>query len=202
VRTGLYNLGTGSTSLFLGQIYRFSGDNLFPAGAGLQGRFSDFVGDLEINPGKYVDFGYNFELGNDLKSNRLSEVNFRFGPDNYAIYGSYVLAGKVEAPYLSSGTVLVTGPNITVAERNELNIGGLYKFDQNWSVSASATEELTHPRTLLRYVVSGGYTDDCSTFTLNVAHSQSLYVSGTSGTSVYLQFSLKNLGIFRTPNVH
>ena len=190
IRTGLYNLGTGFTSLFLGQNYRITGSNLFPANSGLQTRFSDFVGEIEVSPGKLVDFGYHFEMSNDFKSNRLSEANFRVGPDNFAVYGSYVLAGKVDLP------------NIKVGERNELSLGAYYKFDEHWSVNANSTTELTHPRKLLRYGVSGGYNDDCSTFTLNIAHSESLFVSGTSGTSVFLQFSLKNLGIFRSPNVH
>ena len=77
-----------------------------------------------------------------------------------------------------------------------------YKFDQNWSVTAGETAELTQPRTVLRYSLSAGYTDDCSSFTLNLSHDQTLLVGGTSGTAVSLVFSLKNLGVFATPSIH
>jgi hypothetical protein len=81
-------------------------------------------------------------------------------------------------------------------------MGAYYKFNDHWSVNASSTSELSHPRAVLRYGLSGGYNDDCSTFTLNVTHDQTLPVGGTSGTAVFIQFSLKDLGIFRTPSIH
>ena len=77
-----------------------------------------------------------------------------------------------------------------------------YKFDKNWSISASGTGEITHPRAVLRYSLSAGYSDDCSSFTLNIVHDQTLIVGGTSGTAVSLTFSLKNLGVFATPSIH
>jgi LPS-assembly protein len=191
VRTGLYNLGGGYTSLFLGQSYRISGDTVFfPAGSGLNARFSDYVGQIEVFPGKLFDVDYRFEMSNDFKTDRLQEINFRLGPDNYGVFGTYLFAGEVDLP------------NFVATERNELTMATYYKFDQNWSVTASATSELSHPRAVLRYSLSGGYTDDCSSFTINVSHDQTLPVGGTSGTAVFLQFSLKNLGIFRTPSIH
>jgi hypothetical protein len=93
-------------------------------------------------------------------------------------------------------------PNLAASERNELSMAAYYKFDKNWQVTAGGTAELTHPRTILRYSLSAGYTDDCSSFTLNLSHDQTLLVGGTSGTAISLVFSLKNLGIFATPSIH
>jgi LPS-assembly protein len=190
-RAGLYNLGGGYTSLFLGQSYRITGDSVFfPAGSGLTTRFSDYVGQLEVFPGKLVDLDYRFELSNDLKEDRLQEINFRLGPDNYGVYGTYLFAREVNLP------------NYVAQERNEMTMATYYKFDPNWSVTASSTSELSHPRAVLRYSLAAGYNDDCSSFTVNVSHDQTLPVGGTSGTAVFIQFSLKNLGIFKTPSVH
>ena len=218
VRTGLYNLGTGYTSLFLGQSYRVSGNTVYPPDSGLTTRFSDFVGEVEVVPGKLFDIDYRFELANDLKTDRLQEVNFRVGPDNYGIYGTYLFAGQVAIPNVNgnvinsaalaaSGALLTidgipVNPNLAAAERNELTLAGYYKFDKNWSISAGGTGEITHPRAVLRYNVSAGYSDDCSSFTLNISHDQTLLVGGTSGTAVSLVFSLKNLGVFATPSIH
>jgi LPS-assembly protein len=190
IKTGLYNLGTGYTTLFLGQSYRVSGNNPYPPNSGLQQRFSDFVGEFEMVPGKYFDIDYRFEFANDLKTNRLQEVNFRLGPDNFGVYGTYLFAGQVSVP------------NFVATERNELTMSAYYKFDENWSITAGETAELSHPRAVLRYSLSAGYSDDCSSFTLNVSHDQTLLVGGTSGTSVQLVFSLKNLGVFATPSIH
>jgi LPS-assembly protein len=214
VRTGLYNLGTGYTSLFLGQSYRVSGNTVYPLDSGLQTRFSDFVGEVEIVPGKLFDIDYRFELANDLKSDRLQEINFRVGPDNFGIFGTYLFAAQVNVPNTITITAPLQGiifnPNLVAeqeaaeaaAERNELTLAAYYKFDKNWSISAGGTGELTHPRAVLRYSISAGYTDDCSSFTLNLSHDQTLPVGGTSGTAVSLVFSLKNLGIFATPSIH
>ncbi len=190
VRTGLYNLGTGYTTFFIGQSYRITGDTVYPADSGLQTRFSDLVGEINIVPGRLFDIDYNFEWSNDLRTDRVQEINFRIGPDQYGVTGAYLFAGEVDQP------------NFTATERNELNMGAYYKFNDHWSVNASSTSELSHPRAVLRYGLSGGYNDDCSTFTLNVTHDQTLPVGGTSGTAVFIQFSLKDLGIFRTPSIH
>jgi LPS-assembly protein len=199
IRTGLYNLGTGYTSLFLGQSYRVSGDTVYPPHSGLQTRFSDFVGEIEVVPGKLFDIDYRFELANDLKVDRLQEINFRVGPDDFGVYGSYLFAGQFTVPTTLFGPP--ANPNLAAAERNELTLAGYYKFDKNWSISAGGTAEITHPRALLRYSISGGYNDDCSSLTLNISHDQTLLVGGTSGTAVSLVFSLKNLGVFATPSI-
>jgi LPS-assembly protein len=190
VRTGLYNLGTGYTTFFIGQSYRITGDTVYPADSGLQTHFSDLVGEINIVPGRLIDIDYNFEWSNDLRTDRVQEINFRIGPDQYGVTGTYLFAGEVDQP------------NFIATERNELNMGAYYRFNDHWSVNASSTSELSHPRAVLRYGLSGGYNDDCSTFTLNVSHDQTLPVGGTSGTAVFIQFSLKDLGIFRTPSIH
>ena len=101
IRTGLYNLGTGYTTLFLGQSYRVTGNTVYPPDSGLTTRFSDFVGEIEIVPGRLFDIDYRFELANDLKTDRLQEVNFRVGPDNYGIFGTYLFAGQVSIPSIA-----------------------------------------------------------------------------------------------------
>jgi LPS-assembly protein len=215
VRAGLYNLGTGSTSLFLGETYRISGDTIYPANSGLNTRFSDYVGELDINPGRLFDINYRFELSNDLKQNRLQEVNFRLGPDTFGVYGTYLFAQGYSIPdpviTATQASIVVNCNTINIfastnctknPERDEMSIAAYYKFDQNWSVTGSTTAELTQPKQVLRYGMSVAYTDDCSTFSLNVSQDLTQPVGGTSGTAVFIQFSLKNLGIFRTPSVH
>jgi LPS-assembly protein len=201
VRTGLYNIGTGYTTLFLGQSYRITGNTVYPPDSGLQTRFSDFVGEIQIVPGRLIDVDYRFELANDLKTDRLQEVNFRLGPDDYGVFGTYLFAGSIVLPPATVFGIPIN-PNLAAAERNELTMAAYYKFDENWSVTAGETAELTHPRALLRYSVSAGYADDCSSFTLNLSHDQTLLVGGTSGTAVSLVFSLKNLGVFASPSIH
>jgi LPS-assembly protein len=192
IKNSLTNLGIGSTSLFLGESYRISGSVDFPPNSGLQTRFSDFVGQISVNPGKYIDIDYNFEWSNDFSKDRLQEINFRVGPDDYGFFGTYIFANEVDL--LSQG--------FTAPERNELTLAGFVKFADHWQIAAAATDELTHPRKILRYSLSAGYTDDCASFTLNISHDQTLLVGGTSGTAVSIQFSLKNLGIFSTPSIH
>jgi LPS-assembly protein len=190
VKTSLNNLGTGSASVFLGQTYRITGDTVYPPNSGLQTRFSDYVGQIDISPGRYIDIDYQFELSNDLSHDRVQEINFRLGPDNFGVFGTYLFTNEVDLP------------NFVASEKNELTLATFYKFNEHWQIAASSTTELTQPRAVLRYSLSGGYTDDCSSFTLNISHDQTLLVGGTSGTAVSLQFSLKDLGVFNSPSVH
>lgn len=200
IKAGLYNLGTGYTSIFLGQSYRITGSNAFyPLNSGLQTRFSDLVGQIDVSPGRLVDVSWRTEWSNDFQEDRLQEVIFRFGPQDFGVFGGYLYSGATSG-YLISSNFSV--PSLAVGARNELSLGGYYKFDDHWSATANSTTELTHPPVVLRYSVAGSYSDDCSTFTLSVWHDQTFIIGGTAGTGVMLQFALKDLGIFRTPAIH
>jgi LPS-assembly protein len=200
VKAGIYNLGTGYASAFIGQSYRITGSSLYlPVNSGLQSRFSDYVGQVEISPGKLIDISYRTEWSNDVQTERLQEVIFRVGPDNYGVFGSYLFSGKITGYLLSTDFSL---PQLAVGERDELNLGGYYKFNDHWSVSAGSTTELTQPPIVLRYNVNATYSDDCSSFTVSAWHNQTFIIGGTSGTGVSLQFTLKDLGMFRLPAIH
>ena len=67
---GAFGKGGGSTSLLLGQSYRYKKDDTFVVGSGLEDNFSDIVGRLQASPGPKFNVFYRTRLKKDnLASN-------------------------------------------------------------------------------------------------------------------------------------
>ena len=59
-------------SLNLATNYRDVNDSRLPTKSKLGNKSSDIVGELEINPNKYINFNYNFSLDNNLKTSNYN----------------------------------------------------------------------------------------------------------------------------------
>ncbi|MEA1937649.1 MAG: LPS assembly protein LptD, partial [Pseudomonadota bacterium] len=72
-------LGGGASYFTIGQSVRFSGDNPFPTGSGLDERWSDIVGRLQIRPIDWLDLDYRFQLDNKTMHERRHEFSVLAG---------------------------------------------------------------------------------------------------------------------------
>ena len=82
---------TGSFSeVFLGQSYRFSGDQRFADETGVTKNFSDFVGRVEFKPIPELEFSYRFRFDSTSLQARSSRVFTRFGVDAFSAEFSYL----------------------------------------------------------------------------------------------------------------
>ncbi len=190
IKTSLTNLGTGEASVFLGQTYRISGDNVLPPNSGLQTRFSDYVGQIDINPGKYIDINYQFEWSNDLTHDRMQEINFRLGPGRFRCLRnlSFHQRGR-SAEFRGVRKERIDARDLLQIHRSLAGIrGGNHGADP-----AARGPALFVKRRLYRRLL-GLHAHD---FARSDAADR-----GTSGTAVSLQFSLKDLGVFNSPSVH
>ena len=59
-------------SLNLATNYRDVNDSRLPTNSKLGNKSSDIVGELEINPNKYINFNYNFSLDNNLETSNYN----------------------------------------------------------------------------------------------------------------------------------
>ena len=179
LRAGIYGDEGGSSTLFLGQSYRFGETDNFPEGSGLEDRLSDIVGKLSIRPGPEFALDYRFRLDTDDFLARRQELRFTVGPREFRLSGSYTF---------------VDGTGTEFAEpREEVVVSFNSRISEYWSTSGS-----------LRYDVRDGeardsrigvtYQDECFTFGTVVRRDFTSDRDSSSGTSVFVNIVFRNLG--------
>src|SRR6185369_18076314 len=79
----------GSAELLLGQSYRITHDPNFPTGTGLDTRFSDYVGELLLDPAPWMHLDYLFRLDRDHFESRKHDVKAVFGTPEFRPHVEY-----------------------------------------------------------------------------------------------------------------
>ncbi len=170
-----WNLG-----LTLGRVVRRNAEPDFPEGTGLAGRWSDYVGALNLRFDKGLRLSNRALFDDDLVFRR-NELALAYDSPDAALEATYVyLAADDTNPLL--------GPQ---PETDEFGIQGRYRFHPNWEV-----------RGLWRYdgvtrsnlVAEGGitYGNECAEFDLSI--SRSFTSSDNVPPSTSVRFGLKLAG--------
>jgi len=176
----------------LGQSYRFDDkSDLFPAGTGLSGNFSDFVGRTTVRFGSLVDVTHRFRLDKYSFAVRRNEIDAVVGTARtYATMGYVRLNRDIELEDLQ--------------DREEVRVGGRVAFARFWSVFGSAVVDLTDrtddPLNLsdgyepIRHRVGIAYEDECFEFGVTWRRDYNSDRDFRRGNTFLLRFALKNLG--------
>ncbi len=179
LRAGIYGDQGGSSTLVVGQSYRFGETDNFPEGSGLEDQLSDIVGKLSIQPGPefVVDYRFRFDPSDLLA--RRQELRFTVGPPEFRLGGSYTF---------------VDGTGTEFSEpREEVVVRFNSRISEYWRASGA-----------LRYDVRDGeardgrigvtYQDECFTFGTVVRRDFTTNRDSDSGTSVFVNIVFRNLG--------
>jgi len=75
--------GTNILKIDLAQIYRDTDDNNLPTKSSMNNKVSDLFGNIEFNANKYLDFGYNFSLDNDLETINYNMIKSTLSINNF-----------------------------------------------------------------------------------------------------------------------
>jgi LPS-assembly protein len=181
IRLGTYGSKGGSTKALIGQSYRLRDDSLFEEKTGLQGHFSDFVGNVQIRPGSYFDAIYRFRLDKEKLSPTLSDVTFSAGSPilrvntNYLDIQSGVSAGNFEA-------------------RKEVSFGVSSQFHKDWKISANATRDLISDGSMVWMGSALTYEDECFSVISNYSRSYTRDRDLEPTDAIFIQLVFKNLG--------
>ena len=81
--TSFNNSGEMLTSFNLASVFRARENDDLPYKGGIGNTISDIIGDLELNPNKYIKFNYNFSLDNDLNKSNYDLITTEFSVNNF-----------------------------------------------------------------------------------------------------------------------
>lgn len=79
IKWGAFGKGGGSTSLLVGQSYRYKTDDTFTEGSGLEDELSDIVGRVHVSPNSLLNIFYRTRLNKSNFETRRNEVNLSAG---------------------------------------------------------------------------------------------------------------------------
>ena len=138
----------GSAGAFIGQSYRLTENHdVYAEGSGLEDKFSDLVGRVQLRPLEDLDFLYRFRLDKDDLQAQRSEVSMNIGPPALNLDLSYFFINN-------------QANDDEFSDREELTFAIRSQLNENWSVGFSHRRDLREDQAL-RSAISLGYQDDC-----------------------------------------
>jgi LPS-assembly protein len=180
-----------------GQSYRLTDTpTLFPSGTGLDERFSDFVGRVEVRYRDFVKLTHRFRLDKDNLAFRRNEIDATVGSRR-----TYVEVG-----YLKLNRDITAGLE-DLRDREELRLSARVAFARYWSVFGSGVFNLTNrdedPTSqsdgfeALRTRLGLAYQDDCLEIGLTWQRDYVTTGDAERGNTFQLHLALRNLGFSR-----
>ncbi|MEX6722899.1 LPS-assembly protein LptD [Parapedomonas caeni] len=175
-----------------GQSLRFNSNReIFPNGSGLSGNFSDFVGRTTVSWGELIDVTHRFRIDKTSFAARRNEIDAVLGTRrNYVTVGYTYLNRNIDIEDLE--------------DREELRVGGRVQLGRYWALIGSTILDLTskgeNPLTTsdgfepIRHRVGLVYEDECFSFSVTWKKNFTEDRDFRKGSSVFLRFSLRNLG--------
>lgn len=173
--------GGGSTSVFLGQSYRFTSDSEFDKGTGLDDQLSDIVGRLQISPNKYLDLLYRVRFDANDGALRRNELNLQAGPR--------LLRLDVTYAYLDEES----GPTFEFGKRHEIRGAIRSQITDTWDVTVAARNDIEENR-WLSYGLGLRYRDECLELMTSVERKTFRDEEVDPDTTFLLSVTFKNLG--------
>jgi LPS-assembly protein len=179
-----YARGPLNVEVMGGQSFRLDAQQtIFPAGTGLQGKFSDLVGRTTVSWGRSLDLVHRFRVDKKNLGVRRNEID--------AIWRS----GRVDltAGYSNLNRNITTGVE-DLQDQEEIRLGARFRITPYWSLVGYTIQDLTDGRAPIRDQLSLEYEDECFAFGVTYRRNFTSDRDFRKGTTFILRFRLKGLG--------
>jgi LPS-assembly protein len=182
---GYENSNGNSAYATLGQSYRLTDGNPFPAGSGYEDDQSDYVGQLETTFYDRFYTDYRFQLNNDDFHPRRQELEATYLDDGIELRTNYVFAEQV------AGTGLL--------DRQQLGFSGAKSITKKWAASVETLSDLKGGGALLKSGVGIQYKNECLRLSFRGEKDLTNNATGGADTRFLFSLGLRNLGGYDTP---
>ncbi|MDH3232919.1 MAG: LPS-assembly protein LptD, partial [Alphaproteobacteria bacterium] len=180
VSSAFYGNRGGKTSIFLGNSYRFTNRHHFPTDSGLDDRFSDLVGRIDIQPSEFLHVLYRFRLGTLNLRRKRHEISANAGP-----------------PWLRAGLSYFyfrgNENNAEFGEREEIFGGITARITKNWAVRASTRYDIDDDAAL-SWSLGAAFQNECCLVDFNFTRSFTSDRDVKASNRFFLRIVLKHLG--------
>ena len=190
---GAWYLGGTTFDGLVGQSYRTTKDDLFPAASGLHDEVSDVVARGTFSPTRWLDLTYRTRLDKDNLATHFADAGASVGVDKLRVSGGYIYTNFNPYTYYDQPPPPPTASGYYFP-RNEVTFGlssqwGAYRFN-GFARRDLATNQM---------VAAGAdaiYEDECFIFDLRL-YRRYTSINGDSGaSSVLFLLTFKTIGQF------
>lgn len=190
VRTGLYGDNGYRGEVFFGQSRRFEDrDNPFYEGSGLSDKDSDYVGQVSMALGTYLNADYRFQLENTNMTSQRHELD---------VYGEW---DRLQAGVRYFYANALRGTDLDLS-REQIRPSARFRIYDQWYLLGGFLYDFAEENKGLRQAYYGiDYLGQCMTFGLTAQRTLTSDSSGDSGTEIMLRVGFKNLGEFETSGI-
>lgn len=182
-RYAAYPYAGGSVTAQIAQGWRAHADTTFSSSSGFTGNFSDYVGNVAVNPTGHLTLFDRVRLDRETLHTQRNEAGFGVGPQTLNAAISY---GYLEK---SSGDADSVFPR-----RHYLTLNFVSALTQYWHVDASSTFDLNDGGANLEWLARVIYNDECFAVTTNFHRNYTSDRDYLAGYSVSLMVVFKTLG--------
>ncbi len=183
---GVFGKSGGSTSLLLGQSYRYRTDDTFAVGSGLEDNFSDIVGRVHVSPNPLLDIYYRTRIDKTNLEARRNEISLGAGVPAIRLNTNYVYFDRQQGSEF--------------AGREEISGSLSSQFTETWRSSFSATRDLAE-EDLRSMSLNFTYEDECLLFSSSLNRTFFQNQELHPENSIIFRIMFKTLGEF-SPDVN
>jgi LPS-assembly protein len=188
LRTGVFGLNQGSGTIFVGQDYRLSNDQVFDATTGLQNQRSDYVGQIDLSPTSWLYVNYRTNINPDTLDPRRETLTASAGVPSLSFSTSYHYDQQVEDP-----------TTYQLSKQEYTTFGMNTQISRYWSASFSQSLEQLPVSELTTSAFVLTYTDECLIFQTYANVNWAVQPGLPPGQTVYFRLVFKGLGEVKSP---
>ncbi len=178
VNFGVFGLGGGTATAFIGQSFQFRENRADLTGTGIEDSFSDYVVRVDLAPTRYIDLLWKARLDKDTLEARRIETQ-----------------GNVGLPIFNVGfNYLFFEPIDEFPEREEITATLRSQLNDRWSAGAEWRSDLTSAGDTIYYGASLRYTCDCLDAEIAWRREFTRDRDVAPETTIFLKATLKHLG--------
>ncbi len=175
-------------SVFLGQSYRLSSDNIYLENSGLTEDFSDYVGGVSFVLNNNISMDYNSQFSEDSFNLRRHELRGRLNYDRFRAGLSYFYDRGVAGTNLNNvREQILPSFSVDIADNWRVNGAALYDFSDSQEGLIRANGGLT-------------YYNDCLEVNLSGRRNLVDRATGDSNFEFLISLDFKNLGAIQSPS--
>lgn len=182
VKMGVYGDNGGSSSLMIGQSYRFYGDgSAFEKGSGVDDDLSDIVGRIQVSPTDRLDLLYRFRIDTEDLTPRRNELGIRLSYPRFNLSADYI--------------VLDEEASSTFNDREQLDATLNLRLSDSWNMTSRLVQDLTEGSTKTLIGNLGFvYSNDCMSIGLSYERRDLQDADIEPEDRFFLRVSFKYLG--------
>jgi len=167
--------------VFVGQQYRYRPESAAPAESGIETRFSDFVGRVNVKPHNWLTATYRFQADNARRELLRSVASVSLGPSALRYGLSHARFDRALQPTATS-SINQLGHSLTAA------------ISENWRVQSRLIQALGNDNGVLIAGATLFYEDDCFIWGLDITRRNIGRAEIPPDTAILFRIALRNLG--------